>query len=124
MVHHDYNSVKGFLQISVYSDRTEISNYGGLPKGITISDLKTEHHSILRNPDIAQLCFIRGYIEMLGSGTLRMTIVSCNPRPAAQNPASFSKTFTAMDHGPWLECDLKLSNGFVSLNVDIPLGHD
>ena len=29
-------------------------------------------YSILRNPVIAQLCFIRKYIEMLGSGTLRM----------------------------------------------------
>ena len=72
IVHRDYNSVKGFLQISIYSDRTEISNYGSLPKGITLADLKIEHHSILRNPDIAQICFIRQYIEMLGSGTLRM----------------------------------------------------
>lgn len=72
IVHRDYNSVKGFLQISIFSDRTEISNYGGLPQGITLSDLKIEHHSILRNPDIAQICFIRKYIEMLGSGTLRM----------------------------------------------------
>ena len=43
-----------------------------LPKGITIKDLAVEHNSILRNPDIAQVCFIRQYIEMLGSGTLRM----------------------------------------------------
>lgn len=72
MVHRDYNSVNGFLQISIFSDRTEISNYGSLPAGITIKDLKKEHSSILRNPDIAQICFVRKYIEMLGSGTLRM----------------------------------------------------
>ena len=72
MVHRDYNSVNGFLQISIFSDRTEIANYGGLPSGIKIADLKKEHSSILRNPDIAQICFIRKYIEMLGSGTLRM----------------------------------------------------
>ena len=72
MVHRDYNSVNGFLQISIFSDRTEIANYGGLPKGITIKDLKKEHNSILRNPDMAQVCFIRKYIEMLGGGTLRM----------------------------------------------------
>jgi ATP-dependent DNA helicase RecG len=40
MVHRDYHSLKGFLQIAVYSDRTEISNFGGLPEGITIPDLK------------------------------------------------------------------------------------
>jgi ATP-dependent DNA helicase RecG len=72
MVHRDYNSVNGFLQISIFSDRTEIANYGGLPNGIKITDLKKEHSSILRNPDIAQICFLRKYIEMLGSGTLRM----------------------------------------------------
>jgi ATP-dependent DNA helicase RecG len=72
MVHRDYNSAKGFLQISIFSNRTEIANLGGLPYGIKIADLRKEHNSILRNPDIAQICFIRRYIEMLGSGTLRM----------------------------------------------------
>lgn len=72
IVHRDYNSVKGFLQISIYADRTEISNYGALPDGITVDDLKVEHSSILRNPDIAQMCFYRRYIEMLGTGTQRM----------------------------------------------------
>lgn len=72
MVHRDYNSVNGFLQISIFSDRTEIANYGGLPNGIKIADLKKEHSSILPNPDIAQIGFLRKYIEMLGSGTLRM----------------------------------------------------
>lgn len=72
VVHRDYNSVKGFLHISIYSDRTEIHNYGVLPDGITVADLKIEHNSILRNPDIAQMCFYRGYIEMLGTGTQRM----------------------------------------------------
>ena len=72
IVHRDYNSVNSFLQVSVFSDRTEITNYGALPQGISIEDLRTEHNSILRNPDIAQMCFYRQYIEMLGSGTLRM----------------------------------------------------
>jgi ATP-dependent DNA helicase RecG len=72
IVHRDYHSHKGFLQISIYSDRTEISNYGGLPDGISIKDLKKEHPSILRNPDIANVCFIRQLIEMMGSGTLRI----------------------------------------------------
>lgn len=72
IVHRDYNSVKGFLQISIYPDRTEISNYGALPDGITVADLKVEHNSILRNPDIAQMCFYRKHIEMLGTGTQRM----------------------------------------------------
>ena len=72
IVHRDYSSVAGTLQILLYRDRLEIINSGALPSGISIQDLRKEHFSILRNPDIAQLCYIRGYIEMLGSGTLRM----------------------------------------------------
>jgi ATP-dependent DNA helicase RecG len=72
IVHRDYSDLKGFLTISIFSDRLVISNYGGLPEELTVKDLKTEHNSILRNPDIAQMCFYRRYIEMLGTGTLRM----------------------------------------------------
>lgn len=72
IVHRDYKSANGFLQISIFSDRTEISNYGSLPEGITVADLKKEHPSILRNPDIANICFIRQYIEMVGSGIIRI----------------------------------------------------
>jgi ATP-dependent DNA helicase RecG len=72
IVHRDYSDLKAFLTISIYSDRLVITNYGGLPEELTVKDLKTEHNSILRNPDIAQMCFYRRYIEMLGTGTLRM----------------------------------------------------
>lgn len=72
IVHRDYKSANGFLQISIFSDRTEISNYGSLPEGISVADLKKEHPSILRNPDIANICFIRQYIEMVGSGIIRI----------------------------------------------------
>ncbi|MDR3365989.1 MAG: putative DNA binding domain-containing protein [Prevotellaceae bacterium] len=72
MIHRDYNSVRGFMQISIYSNRTEISNFGGLPEGISIAELKKKHHSILRNPDIAYICFIRRLIEMVGTGSNRI----------------------------------------------------
>ncbi len=72
IVHRDYSVFKAFLTISVFSDRLVISNYGGLPDELTVKDLKTEHNSILRNPDITQMCFYNGLVEMLGTGTLRM----------------------------------------------------
>lgn len=72
IVHRDYNSGSAFLHISIFSDRTEIRNYGGLPIGLTIQDLEKEHRSILRNPDIAQICYYRDYMEMMGSGSLRI----------------------------------------------------
>lgn len=72
IVHRDYSVAKAFLTISVFSDRLVISNYGGLPEELTVRDLKTEHNSILRNPDLAQMSFYNKLIEMLGTGTLRM----------------------------------------------------
>lgn len=72
IVHRDYSVSKSFLTIFIFSNRLMINNYGGLPEELTVKDLKTEHNSILRNPDIAQMCFYRRYIEMLGTGTLRM----------------------------------------------------
>jgi ATP-dependent DNA helicase RecG len=102
IIHRDYNSVKGFLQISIYSDRTEISNYGILPKGITIADLKIDHSSILRNPDIAQICFYRGFVELLGSGTQRM-IRDCKKNQFKapdwkQNDNSITVAFSGVAH--------------------------
>jgi ATP-dependent DNA helicase RecG len=72
IVHRDYSTSQSFLVIELFSDRLVISNYGGLQNNMTVNDLKIEHNSILRNPDIAQMCFYNNLIEMLGTGTLRM----------------------------------------------------
>ena len=56
----------------IYSDNIQISNYGSLLNGITVDSLMKEHLSILRNPDIANICYLCGYIETAGSGTLRI----------------------------------------------------
>jgi len=72
IVHRDYSASQSFLVIELFSDRLVLKNYGGLQNNMTVNDLKTEHNSILRNPDIAQMCFYNNLIEMLGTGTLRM----------------------------------------------------
>ena len=76
IVHRDYSSSNGFLRISIYPNKTTISNYGSLPPEISVSDLRKNHPSILRHPDIANICYIRKYIEMVGSGTMRI-IAEC-----------------------------------------------
>ena len=73
IVHRNYYPVKSFLHISLFSDRTEISNLGSLPPEMTLADLRAEHPTVLQNPGIAFICFLRGYIELLGVGTLEMT---------------------------------------------------
>lgn len=72
VVHRAYESHQSFMSVNIYSDRLEIVNSGELPAGISIDDLKREHLSILRNPDIANAFYTIKYIEMAGSGTLRI----------------------------------------------------
>jgi ATP-dependent DNA helicase RecG len=57
LIHRDYTST-GRIQIRVYDDRMVITNPGGLPEGITVSDLLREPHgSLPRNPILAQVCY-------------------------------------------------------------------
>lgn len=72
LVHRDYGSVSSTVQIAIYPARMAVTSYGKLPEGVKIADLKKDHISVLRNPDIARVCFIRGMVEMLGTGTLRI----------------------------------------------------
>ncbi|MDQ2798265.1 MAG: putative DNA binding domain-containing protein [Armatimonadota bacterium] len=72
LIHRDYTST-GRVQIRVYDDRMVISNPGGLPAGLMISDLLREpHDSLPRNPILAQVCYYAKLVEQWGSGTIRM----------------------------------------------------
>jgi ATP-dependent DNA helicase RecG len=72
LIHRDYFEVANFIQIKVYDDHIWFFNQGGLLEGITIEDLKKPHSSHLRNPLIARVFYLVGYIEQYGSGTVRM----------------------------------------------------
>lgn len=71
LVHRDY-SLTGSIMISVKPDSLEISNPGALPNELTPADLKKDHLSLPRNPDIAHVCFLYGLIEKVGRGTQRI----------------------------------------------------
>ena len=49
-----------------------ITNPGGLPAELKPADLKKDHASLPRNPDVAHVCFIHGLIENIGRGTQRI----------------------------------------------------
>lgn len=70
LVHRIYMGTD--IQMRVYDDRLSIWNEGGLPLGLTIEDLKGEHSSRPRNPKIAKACFMAGYIDTWGRGTLKI----------------------------------------------------
>lgn len=69
MVHRDYGDVGGEITINIFSDRMEIINSGEIPGNIvTRKNQIGPHHSILRNPTIAHMFYLRGKMEKLGRG--------------------------------------------------------
>lgn len=72
LVHRDYENPSGGMTVGLYTDRLVIWNAGGLPEGWTVSILKREHTSVPRNPDMARVFYVRGYMEHLGIGTQRI----------------------------------------------------
>ena len=72
LMHRDYSSYHGRVTVGMYPRRIEIWSFGGLPQGLTISSLKTSDRSLPVNPDIAQVVFLRGLVELLGRGTRKI----------------------------------------------------
>ena len=69
MVHRDYADISGEITINIYSDKIEIINSGEIPPDIISRKNRIkEHHSVLRNPTIAHMFYLRGKIEKLGRG--------------------------------------------------------
>lgn len=70
LIHQDYSNVSGSTAIIIYPDKLEITNFGSL--SLKPSELKKSHLSLPVNPDIAQIVFLRGYIEKIGRGTIKI----------------------------------------------------
>lgn len=74
LVHRTYMGAT--IQMRVFENRLSLWNEGVLPTGMSLRDLKIEHNSRPRNPIIANVCFLGGYIDTWGRGTLKI-IQSC-----------------------------------------------
>ena len=70
LVHRDYSNVSGSASLIIYPDKLEIINIGKLP--LKVTELKKNHLSMPVNPDIAHMVFLRGYMEKIGRGTLKI----------------------------------------------------
>lgn len=69
MVHRDYGDMSGEITINIHKNKIEIINSGEIPSDIITKKNKIEsHHSVLRNPSIAHMFFLRGKMEKLGRG--------------------------------------------------------
>ncbi len=72
LMHRDYSSPSSTVSISVYPDSFVISNSGHLPDGMKVGELKKDHRSHPVNPDITHIVFLRGLIDKLGRGTIKL----------------------------------------------------
>jgi len=70
LVHREYAIVSSALSIIIYPDKLEITNSGKSP--YKQKELMKSHLSMPYNPDIAHIVFLRGYIEKIGRGTLKI----------------------------------------------------
>ena len=77
--HRDYADFSGGIAVHVYPQRLEIWNSGSFPAGVTPPKLAAGHISVLRNPDIAHILYLRGMMEKLGRGSI-MIQKSCVDR--------------------------------------------
>lgn len=69
LIHRDYTGTTGEISVFIYSDKIEISNPGKLPdKLVKGKSNVTAHVSILRNPLMAEILYIGGYMEKTGRG--------------------------------------------------------
>jgi len=70
VMHRDYFEAGANVFVEIYDGRIEISNPGGLPKGLNREELGTR--SVRRNPLIADLLHRIALIEKAGTGIRRM----------------------------------------------------
>jgi ATP-dependent DNA helicase RecG len=110
LLHRDYSNPSGSASVIVYSDKLEITNYGKLPAELKVTDLKRNHESLPHNPDIAHICFLKGYIEKIGRGTLKV-IEAC--RQAGIKAPVWKSDGTTVKLTFYSNVKLRLSKGTV-----------
>jgi ATP-dependent DNA helicase RecG len=70
VMHRDYQYDAAHVFLSLFADRLEIENPGGLYSGLTVEELGKR--SVRRNRLLADLLFRARYVERVGSGIPRM----------------------------------------------------
>ncbi len=70
VAHRDYFEKGANVMVELFDNRLEISNPGGLPKGLKVEDFGKR--TLARNPLIAALLNRAKYIEKLGTGIQRI----------------------------------------------------
>src|SRR3989344_272616 len=70
VMHRDYFQTGASVSVDIFDDRLEISNPGGLPKGLDKNNFGKK--GVRRNPLIADLLYRLRYVEKAGTGINRI----------------------------------------------------
>ncbi len=103
VAHRDYFVKGSNVMVEIFDDRIEMTNPGGLVKGLRPEDFGTK--SVLRNPNIAALLHRVDYIEKMGTGInkIRLLIKEAKlPPPKFEFGTFFTITFKR----PFIEMEL------------------
>ncbi|MDO4921196.1 MAG: ATP-binding protein [Phascolarctobacterium sp.] len=71
LIHRAWD-VDSQIRVLMYDDRVEIISPGGLPSGITEDEYLSGKLSVLRNRTLANVFYRLGYVEIFGTGILRI----------------------------------------------------
>ena len=69
---HRVWDVESQIRVSMFDDRVEIVSPGGLPSGITEEEYLSGELSVLRNRNLANVFYRLGFVEIFGTGILRI----------------------------------------------------
>ena len=74
--HRDYSIRGGSISFAIYNNRLEVWSCGLFPPGVSGTEIKSLHKSVLRNPKIANVLYYRKIIESWGRG-IDMIVDEC-----------------------------------------------
>ena len=118
--HRDYFKKGTNIMVDMFDDRIDITNFGGLAKGLNPEDFGKK--SVLRNPNIANLLHRAGYIEKMGTGINKMrNLISKAGLPPIK--FEFDTFFTATFKRPKIKEPVVISETF-SKKFDEILHHE
>ena len=71
LIHRAWD-VDSHIRVSMFDDRIEVVSPGGLPSGITVEEYLSGKLSILRNRNLANVFYRLGFVEIFGTGIIRI----------------------------------------------------
>jgi WD40 repeat protein/ABC-type oligopeptide transport system ATPase subunit len=118
LVHREYTNRTDFIQIEVFDDRIEFRSPGDLPSPMTLDLLGVENKCHPRNPIIARIFYLYGYVEKVGSGIQRMQdAMKKADLPPPKLELSEAKTLTVTLYRPHQISDPTSASTIVELEI-------